>query len=130
VSVVLDTWAVLAYLRGEPSALRVERLLARDQSVMSSINFGEVLYLTIRKHGEREAGYVSDALRATVVVEQPDDRLVLAAARLKARGGISYADAFCVATAQRHDLPVWTGDQQIVDLAGPDLNVVDLRDAP
>jgi len=39
-----------------------------------------------------------------------------------------YADAFCVATAQRLDAPVLTGDPEIVALAG-EVEVVDLRSA-
>jgi predicted nucleic acid-binding protein len=130
VTAVLDSWAVIAFLDDEPPAHRVERLLATGQPVMSSINLGEVLYVTIRERGEREASFAIDALRSSVTVEQPDLRLVFAAARLKAGGRISYADAFCVATAQRHRLPVWTGDPEILRLAGDDLDVVDLRAAP
>lgn len=126
-SVVFDAWALLAYLRDEPVAERIERQLIGGPSVISSINYGEVLYRTIRERGEREAMAVADTLRSTITVEQPDLSIVGAAARIKARGGMSYADAFCVATAQRHGLPVWTGDAEILRLAGPELEVVDLR---
>jgi PIN domain nuclease of toxin-antitoxin system len=130
VSVVFDAWALLAYLRDEPAAERVERQLLGGPSVISSVNFGEVLYRTIREWGEHEALAAADTLRSTVVVEHPDLPLVTAAARLKARGGISYADAFCVATAQRHRLPVWTGDSEILGLDEPGVELVDLRTAP
>jgi PIN domain nuclease of toxin-antitoxin system len=130
VTAVLDAWAVIAYLDDEPTAPRIERLLATGQPVMSSINLGEVLYWSIRERGEQRAMQAVDALRSSVAVEQPDLRLVFAAARIKARGGVSYADAFCVATAERHELPVWTGDPEIVALAGDGLDVVDLRSAP
>jgi PIN domain nuclease of toxin-antitoxin system len=129
VSAVFDAWALLAYLRDEPAAERVERQLLGGPSVISSINFGEVLYRTIREWGEREAVAAAETLRSTVTIEQPDLSLVTAAARIKARGGVSYADAFCVATAKRHGLPVWTGDPEIVRLHGDDLDVVDLRSA-
>jgi predicted nucleic acid-binding protein len=50
------------------------------------------------------------------------------AARLKAGGGISYADCFAIATAQRYQAPLFTGDPEIIDWAG-DVEVIDLRTA-
>lgn len=51
-----------------------------------------------------------------------------AAAQVKAVGGLAYADAFCIATAQRLGAPVWTGDPEIVESAsGLPCDVVDLR---
>lgn len=48
------------------------------------------------------------------------------AAEIKARGGLSYPDAFCVATALRHRAPLYTGDPEIIEL-GADIEVIDLR---
>jgi len=50
-------------------------------------------------------------------VLDPDWDLVVVAAKVKASGGLSYADAFCVATADRLDAVLWTGDREIIDLA-------------
>ncbi len=50
----------------------------------------------------------------------------MAAARIKARGGLSYADCFVIATAQRYRAPLLTGDPEIIDWAG-DVEVIDLR---
>lgn len=47
---------------------------------------------------------------------------------MKARGGLSYADAFAVATAHRHRAPLYTGDPELVSLGG-ELDVADLREA-
>lgn len=116
--VVLDTWAVLAYLSGEPAAQHVRQVLrqaGRRQAVVlfSLINYGECLYII-----EREQG-VQPALRAIGIIDQlavrvvPVDRsLVFEAARMKARYPISYADAFGVALAKRHRGRVMTGDPE------------------
>jgi predicted nucleic acid-binding protein len=54
--------------------------------------------------------------------------LVTAAATIKSRGGLSYADAFCVATALHLNTPLWTGDPEIVEQAAEhSCEVVDLR---
>jgi len=58
--------------------------------------------------------------------EAADPDMVIAAARIKAGGGISYADCFAVATAQRHGAPLLTGAPEIVALVG-EIEVVDLR---
>jgi predicted nucleic acid-binding protein len=55
--------------------------------------------------------------------------LVFSAARIKARGGLSFADAFCVATAERLQAPLWTGDPEIIAVSeSVRCEVVDLRD--
>jgi PIN domain nuclease of toxin-antitoxin system len=122
---VLDAWAVLAFLRDEPAAKRVQKVMLTGARI-SSVNLGEVLYWTMRERGELSAETLLDPIRAVVTVEDPDWALVRSAARIKAGGGVSYADAFCVATAQRHDTPVYTGDPEIVAL-GNLVKIVDLR---
>ena len=126
---VLDSWAAMAMLNAEPAAPRV-RAAVEAGAVMSWINLGEVYYLTTRRRGEALARRAVESLQRRISVEEPDGALVMTASEIKARGRMSYADAFCVATARRHGLPVYTGDPEIVALAGDDLEVVDLRSAP
>lgn len=93
---------------------------------MSSVNLGEVHYRLVRAFGRGVAVERTNAVRSAVSVENADWDLVRAAAEVKAEGGMSYADAFCVATALRHRLPLMTGDPEIVD-AALDVEVIDLR---
>lgn len=97
---------------------------------MSSVNLGEALYMEMRVRGTQDAGSSIEEARRELIVVNPDWKLVVAAAKVKARGGLSYADAFCVATAEHLDAPLWTGDPELVDRAD-DLpcRVVDLRAA-
>jgi ribonuclease VapC len=116
--VVLDTWAVLAYLEGEPAAQHVRNILrsARRKQVsvlLSLINYGECLYVV-----EREQGF-QQAQRAIGIIDQlplhvvPANRqLVFAAAHMKARYPISYADAFSAALAKQNQGRVMTGDPE------------------
>ena len=115
---MLDTWAVLAYLDGEPAAQHVRQVLRtarRKQAVvlLSLIAYGECLYLI-----ERERG-VQPAQRAVGIIDQlalhvmpADPPLVFEAAHVKARYPISYADAFSVALAKRNHGRVMTGDPE------------------
>jgi predicted nucleic acid-binding protein len=124
---VLDAWAALAFLRGEPAAPFVKEVIFVEQTLISSINLGETLYWTEREQGQRAAREQIDWLRTLLTVEDPDWPLVGAAAHLKAKGGLSYADAFCVATAQRHGATLYTGDPEILAVESP-VEMVDLRE--
>ncbi len=100
---VLDTSAVLALRSDEPGADRVEAILRAEHAevFLSFMTRMEILYRVTASEGENAA---ADALRLldTAGVEwvscEPD--ILTAAARLKARGGLSVADVWIAATAQ------------------------------
>jgi PIN domain nuclease of toxin-antitoxin system len=126
--VLLDSWALLAYLKDEPSAGRIESEWIASGAAISSINLGEVLYLRIRATDQDSAQADIETIRRRLTVIEPDWSLVMAAASIKASGGLSYADAFCVATALHLNAPLWTGDPEIIDQAGEhSCEVIDLR---
>lgn len=126
--VVLDSWALLAYLKDEPAAGRIEAEWLDSGAAISSINLGEVLYIRTRATGAASAQTDVDSIRRRLSVIDPDWPLVAAAATIKARGGLSYADAFCIATALHLEVPLWTGDPEILDQAGEhSCEIVDLR---
>ena len=115
---VLDSYALLAYLKNEQGADQVQRVLSEAergpaQTLMSVVNLGEVLYIT-----ERHSG-LEEAQRAAGLVEQlpikvidVDRALTFRAAHVKAEHPISYADAFAVALAQEVGGTVVTGDPE------------------
>jgi len=125
-TVVLDTWALLALLKDEPAAARVEEAWFADTPVMCSLNLGEALYMQIRLDGEKAGRATVDKVRAELDVVDPDWSLVCEAAAIKASGGLSFADCFAIATARRYEAPLWTGDPEIIELVDPS-EVVDLR---
>jgi predicted nucleic acid-binding protein len=113
--IVLDSWAVVAFLEGaEPAATRVESVLDEDEPVMSWINLGEVFYVVYRRRGEDEAREMVRDLRGRTDLELPSEQRILEAARLKAEHPIAYADAFAAATAIAHDAPLLTGDPELL----------------
>jgi len=124
---VLDAWAVAALLNDEPAAERVTALLEHDECWISSINLGEAYYTSVRARGKDLTDERIGVLRQVITLDHPDWRLVRDAATIKVRGGLSYADAFCVATARRHDAPLYTGDDEIVQLEDAGVEIVDLR---
>jgi hypothetical protein len=106
----------------------VEAALTEGDAAACSINLGEVLYRQIRAVGPSAAKKGVAILRQDMKVICPNWELVVAAAETKARGGLSYADAFCVVTAERLGAPLWTGDPEIIELAAAvPGGIVDLR---
>lgn len=115
---VFDTFAVIALLESEPGESRVKDLLTSAASgasliAMSLINWGEVLYSTERKLGAHalvRAISIIDSLPIELV--SVDRALAQAAAHLKIRGRLSYADCYAAALAQTRDAAVVTGDPE------------------
>ena len=125
---VLDSWALLALLRDEPAAELVRKAWLQRGAAMCSVNLGEVLYSEMRARGSEEAGNAIEAARSELTVIDPDWDLVRRAVEAKAPGSLSYADAFCVATASRLGAPLLTGDPEIVERADEiGCEVIDLR---
>lgn len=116
----------MVMLLGELPAQRVRSLILVRRSVISSINLGEVLYSLTRTVGSAFAEDRVDGVRQVVEVVDPDWPLVKAAARIKAGGGLPYADAFCLATGEVHEAAVATGDPEMLRYEGP-VDLIDLR---
>jgi predicted nucleic acid-binding protein len=127
VSVCLDSWAILAWLDGEPPALaRVEDILA-SRPVVSWVNLVEVYYRVERDHGRSAADETLASLRASLAPDLPGTARMIEAARLKAVAPIALADCFALATAAAHGLVLLTGDPEILDLTDPPCDLEDLR---
>jgi predicted nucleic acid-binding protein len=127
VTIVVDSWAVLAYLGDEPSGAHdVANLLDRERPVMSWINLGEVFYVVRRAHNEEHAAETVRDLRDVLTPELPTAARVIEAARIKSDHPLAYADAFAAATAVAHDAVLWTGDPELL-VAGSEWRWRDLR---
>jgi predicted nucleic acid-binding protein len=129
---VLDAWAILAYLEDRPSAVgRLDDYLEEASSgqrplFMSWINLGEVEYIIRRRQGEAEAQDVLDLLQFLPIrYEDVTPERIHEAAKVKAEGGLSYADAFVVALAEEKEARIVTGDPEILQTC-PDETVIDL----
>jgi predicted nucleic acid-binding protein len=115
--IVLDSFAMLAYLGGEPGMDRVQAVLVdsglmKSRVVMSIINLGEVLYITERELGLPKAQAVLAAIEQLPLVILPTEKdAVLAAAHIKASHRLAYADAFAAA-AQATGGTILTGDPE------------------
>lgn len=116
--VVLDSWAIMAYLEDEPSAGKIGEILTdslSDESrlLMSVINAGEIWYTVARRRSEKEADDTIRWLKEMGVrLIDADWALTKIAAEFKAKGNISYADCYAAAVAKQNDGDLFTGDRE------------------
>jgi predicted nucleic acid-binding protein len=115
---VLDSFALVSLFHREPGWQVVQDALydqekARARAILNWINWGEFFYIVKRRVGSAKT---MDALRLLeqlpIELFPVDQPLVRAAAEIKSQHALSYADAFCIATAQRLDATVLTGDRE------------------
>lgn len=114
----LDSFALLAYLNGEPGQERVTQILRQAQAgqaraLLCAVNLGEILALIERQRGLVSAQRAQALLQSLPLEEVlPDRALILDAAHLKAQHSMSCANAFAAALAQRESAVLLTGDPE------------------
>jgi ribonuclease VapC len=120
----LDTSALMAYFADEAGADQVERLLALSarstiEVYASFMTYMEVLYAVWRRLGER-AGKAAYLRVKALPIRRFDasERLLVAAARIKASHDLSVADAWIAATALDTESPLVHKDPEFRALAG------------
>src|SRR5919106_3178129 len=112
---VLDSFALIAYLRDEPGADKVEDLLRKaaarhDPLHMTEVNYAEVQYIIIRKNGLAGWETAAASLVSLPISFHPVTReLADIAARLKASHPFSLAGAFSAALAKHRKCELVTG---------------------
>lgn len=116
--IVLDSWAIIAYFEEGPSADRVAEILsdAHQNTVplrMSVINVGEVWYSFARRASEERAEEaIEEIQKLGIEFVNVDWKLTRAAAALKAKHKMSYADCFAAALAKQTKAHLITGDPE------------------
>jgi predicted nucleic acid-binding protein len=121
---VLDAYAVIAYLRGEPSAQEVADLL-RAPTLLVAVNAAEVVDQLVRVFGRDADDVLADlALLSTarMTIRPVSAELGLEAGRLRAQHydakacAVSLADCVAAATALAESLPLATADPALAAL--------------
>ena len=116
---VLDSYAILAYLNREKGSEKVQKILAAAQEggnmvLMNEINIGETYYILHRKRGPENAAYFLNTVLAGLPINKASNTFenVISASKIKAMYPLSFADCFAVATAHRENAAVVTGDPE------------------
>jgi predicted nucleic acid-binding protein len=129
---VLDANALVGLFEDrEVTAAKVERLLEQALNedkplLMSAVNWGEVVYVAWRLHGEAAAREVEARMREMPIAAIAADRdRASRAAGLKQRHSLSYADAFAAELAMERGAWLVTADPEFSKL-GKTLSVLPL----
>ncbi len=121
---VLDSFGLVSLFHREPGWQVVQAALykqekARMRAVLNWINWGEFFYIVKRRVGAAKGIETLRLLEQLPIELFPVDQpLVRAAAEIKSDHALSYADAFCVATAQRLNATVLTNDHEFRSVLG------------
>lgn len=122
--IVFDSYALIALFREEPGYEIVRDLLvkmANDESegYITAVNVGEVYYMISRKSSTKHADTAIAAIRQMPIhIVEPDLKLCLEAAAIKAKHSLSYADAFAAALTINKKGLLITGDKEFEGLIG------------
>ena len=117
-AIVLDSWAVLAFLEDEPAGKQVGEIIADAHEnniplLMTTVNVGEVWYIVAREVSESEADKcIESLLKIGIEFVAADWGLARIAAGFKAHRRMSYADCFAAALAKEHKAELVTGDKE------------------
>ncbi len=117
-TVVLDSWAVLAFLEDEPAGQQVGEIIADTHEhniplLMTTVNAGEVWYIVAREVSETEADKcIESMLKIGIEFVAADWSLARSAGGFKARHRMSYADCFAAALAKERKAELVTGDKE------------------
>ena len=122
-SFVLDSYAVIGYLENETFSDQIQNALTQAKNgafriYFHAIHLGEVYYVTLREQGQSLADLAYSRVKALPIklIDRIDEKLLLAAAGLKAMYPISYADSFAAALAMINNCPLLTGDPEFEPL--------------
>lgn len=117
-AIVLDSWAVIAYLEGESSAKRVADHIAdaHEQNIpllISVVNAGEVWYIIAREASVSDADRSITELRHLgIEFIDADWTLAHEAGGFKSKYKMSFADCFAAALAKHRKALLLTGDPE------------------
>ena len=123
-ALVLDTWAVIAYLEDEPSGQRIADLIAGAHEdgipvYMCVVSAGEVWYIIARAASEKEAdSSIAELKQLGIELVAVDWKLARQAALFKAKHKMSFADCFAAALAKERGGEVVTGDYEFRQVEG------------
>lgn len=128
-AIVLDSWAVMAYLEDEPSAEKVADIIADAHEsgtplLMTVVNVGEVWYIIAREASEADADRsFRDLKQLGIEFVDADWDLTHQAAQFKSKHRMSFADCFAAALAKEKKAHLVTGDQEFREVQN-DLSII------
>ena len=120
--IILDAYAVLAFLKDEPAALEVQELIEGEEAALTLLGIAEVLDRLVRRAGSDEEEAWLDLVQLGLAAPPAlDAQLAARAGLLRARHydrrtrAISLADCVAAETARRLDASLATADPPLLE---------------
>jgi predicted nucleic acid-binding protein len=136
--IVLDSYAVLALLKGEPAAAEVQRLVEDDEdALLTPLGVAEVLDHLVRLANAEEEEAVLDLAQLGLATQTPvESELAARAGLLRARQyhrksrAVSLADCVAAETARPLGCRLASADPHLLDLCRDErIAVIPLQDS-
>ena len=121
---VLDSYSLIVYIEGEEGAGKMIELfqITRDSGrdlLLSTVNWGEIFYITLREAGSQKAEEVAHLISTLPIQIIPVDlELAKQAALFKSSKKMSYAGCFAAALAKLRKVELVTGDEDFKEVGG------------
>lgn len=110
---VLDTSALLAYIKGEPGSELVDSVI--DKCIMSIVNLTEAIIVLGRINPNRLEYYQTAISELITHKYESDTSLMLITSEISVKyrkeHNLSLGDCYCLALGKCLGLPVYTGDR-------------------
>ena len=122
-AIVLDSWAVIAYLEDESAAEKVADIIADAHEdhiplLMTVVNAAEVWYVVARETSAADADATLRQLRDLgIELVNADRELARGAGYFKSRNKMSLADCFAASLAKQKKAHLATGDPEFKQVA-------------
>jgi predicted nucleic acid-binding protein len=116
--IVLDAWAIMAYLEDEEAAEEVANTIADAHEddiplIMSVVNAGEVWYIIAREASLADAERsIAQLMQLGIEFIDADWSLAREAGGYKSKHKMSFADCFAAALAKQRKALLLTGDPE------------------
>jgi predicted nucleic acid-binding protein len=118
-AIVLDSWAVIAYLEDEPASEKVANIMADAQEqeipllMMTEVNAGETWYIIARRTSKADADRTIKELQDLgIEFVDADWNLAQRAGYFKPKNKMSFAGCFASALAKEREAHLVTGDPE------------------
>jgi PIN domain nuclease of toxin-antitoxin system len=135
---LLDAYALIALILGEPAMEQVLGILREGRAAMTTVNLAETLDVSVRRHGllrSRVAAVIEPLFEGSIIALAVDMRLAHRAAKLRgdhyhrSRRPLSLADAILLAAARPGTDRIATADRDVLAVAAEiGIETVELRD--
>lgn len=114
---VLDSSAIIIYVRNSPDASKVRRVFQEVEAgdavaLISAVNWAECRHVLIRRHGAEQAVELLDQLSQGLMIMPADQAHAEAAGDLRCRFNASLADAFAASLAINRRAVLVTADPE------------------